>query len=53
MFFSTTDLCLDRNRLSCEKNRTHMPNASRSYGRLAHEIQMDFKIFKILHRLNY
>ena len=31
MFFSTTDLCLDINRHSCEKNWTHTPSASVPY----------------------
>ena len=33
MFFSTTDLCLDMDHLSCEKNWTHMPSTRGSYGR--------------------
>ena len=34
-FFGRTDLCLDVNHRSCEKNWTHAPSASGSYGRLA------------------
>ena len=53
MFFAITDLCLDMNCHSCEKNWTHMPRASGSYGRLADETQVNFEIFKISYRLNY
>ena len=43
--FGTTGLCLDSDRLHCDKN-THMPSASGSCGRLAGEIGMSCKIFK-------
>ena len=33
--FGTTDSCLDRVHLSCEKNWTHMPSTRGSYGRKA------------------
>ena len=52
-FFGTIDLYLDSNRLSCEKNWTPTPSSSGSYGRQAGEIQLDFKILKILYRVNY
>ena len=35
MFFGTTELCLDSDRLYCEKNWIHTSSASGSYGRLA------------------
>ena len=53
MIFGTTDLCLDNDHLSCEKIWTHTPSASGSYSRLANEIWVDIKIFKIFYRLNY
>ena len=55
--FGTMDSYLDTNRLSCEKNWTPMPSTSGSFGRqagwLADKIRLDFKILKILYRLNY
>ena len=62
MFFGTTDSCLDVICHSCEKNWTHMPCASGSYGRLAgymlagwlaDEMQVEVEIFKVPYRLNY
>ena len=40
---STTYLYLDSDRLSCEKNWTHMPSTSESYGWPADKIQVGFK----------
>ena len=37
--------------LYCEKNWPYPPTASGSYGRLADEIQVGFKILKIFYRL--
>ena len=50
---ATTDSCLDVNCHSCEKNWTHTPSTSGSYGRLADEIWVEVEIFKILYGLNY
>ena len=44
--FVITDSCLDSDRLSCAKNWIHMPSTSGSHGRLADEIQVDFKTLK-------
>ena len=48
---------LDANCHSSEKNWTHMPSASGSYGRLAgwlaDEMRVQVEIFKIAYRLNY
>ena len=44
---------LDVNRHTSEKNWTDTPSASGSYGRVADEMWVQVKFFKIPYRLNY
>ena len=53
-FFGTTDLYLDSNHLSCEKNWTsHLALVGLAVGLQVDQIRLDFIIIKILYRLNY